>query len=263
MTTRLTTHMHALPECRQHQGAERARVRLRSECRVPARTRPASRPAGHRDPRSPTRSRRTVALAPDQRYRSCPPAIVRTQSLTPADVMEVAGVPTVVPALAAVSAAVSVHPDWMVAIMDSAAWGAPEQLHRWRSTQRPAAPRWHRRGASGRALVRSGAQTPLESLSRAAADAVSACPSRRLQVPFYDDEGLIGIVDMYLGRAGRHRRGGRTAQVPHRRRPDRREVPRGPLRRVKPVVRWDWTQMRNAPDSSRSGLAAAGSRRTA
>ena len=47
-----------------------------------------------------------------------PPAIVRTQSLTAADVMEVAGVPTVVPALAAVSAAVSVHQDWMIAIMD-------------------------------------------------------------------------------------------------------------------------------------------------
>ena len=49
--------------------------------------------------------------------------------------------------------------------------------------------------------VRSGAQTPLESLSRVR---LMRCglPEPRLQVPFYDDEGLIGIVDMYWDELG-------------------------------------------------------------
>ena len=193
-----------------------------------------------------------------------PPAIVRTQSLTPADVMEVAGVPTVVPALAAVSAAVSVHQDWMVAIMDSAAWGAPEQLqlmaeyanglqHLAGIGEVRAAVPW----------VRSGAQTPLESLSRVR---LMRCglPEPRLQVPFYDDEGLIGIVDMYWDELGvigeadgllKYRTG--ADLIAEKYREDR-------LRRKKPVVRWDWTQMWNAPWTIAEWVwAAAGSRRSA
>jgi hypothetical protein len=95
-------------------------------------------------------------------------------------------------------------------------------------------------------LVRSGAQTPLESLSRVR---LMRCglPEPRLQVPFYDDEGLIGIVDMYWDELGvigeadgllKYRTG--ADLVAEKYREDR-------LRRKKPVVRWGWSQMWNAP----------------
>jgi hypothetical protein len=193
-----------------------------------------------------------------------PAAVVRTQHLTAADVLEVAGVPVVVPALAAVSAAVSAHPDWMVAIMDSAAWGAPERLPQMEEYARGLQ---HLAGIGEvRAvlpLVRSGAQTPLESLSRVR---LMACglPEPRLQVPFYDDDGLIGIVDMYweeLGVIGeadgmlKYRTGADLIAEKHRE--DR-------LRRKMPVVRWDWTLMWNSPRTIAEWVwTAAASQRSA
>lgn len=193
-----------------------------------------------------------------------PPAVVRTQHLTPADVTEVGGVPTVVPALAAVSAAVSAQRDWMVAIMDSAAWGAPETLPLMEEYARGLQ---HLAGIGDvRAvlpLVRSGAQTPLESLSRVR---LVACglPEPSLQVPFYDSDGLIGIVDMYweeLGVIGeadgllKYRTG--ADLIAEKRREDR-------LRRQKPVVRWDWTQMWHTPQVVAEWVwVAAASRRSA
>ena len=176
-----------------------------------------------------------------------PPALVRTQHLTAADVTEIGGVPVVVTALAAVSAAVATSPDWMVAIMDSAAWGDPDQIQRM---ARHASGLQHLAGIgevrSVLPLVRSGAQTPLESLSRVR---LMRCglPEPRLQVPFHDDEGLIGIVDMYWDELGvigeadgllKYRTGADLIAEKHRE--DR-------LRRVKPVVRWDWAQMWNSP----------------
>lgn len=186
-----------------------------------------------------------------------PPAVVRTQHLTDADVMVVGGIPTVVPALAAVSAAVSVRFEWMVAIMDSAAWGAPDQLELMAGY---ASGLQHLAGIGDvRAavpLVRSGAQTPLESLSRVR---LMRCglPEPRLQVPFYDDDGLIGIVDMYFDELGvigeadgllKYRTG--ADLIAEKYREDR-------LRRKKPVVRWDWTQMWNAPHTIAERLFAA------
>jgi hypothetical protein len=209
------------------------------------------RPLGH-DGRS--LSRRVTATD------HVPPAIVRTQQLTPADVMRVNGVPVVVPALAAVSAAVTTHPDWMVAVMDSAAWGAPECLPLIAEYARGLQ---HLAGIGDvRAvvpLVRSGAQTPLESLSRVR---LMRCglPEPRLQVPFYDDEGLIGFVDMYweeLGVIGeadgmlKYRTG--MDLIEEKRREDR-------LRRRKPVVRWDWTQMWNEPQVIAQWVRAAARR---
>jgi hypothetical protein len=176
-----------------------------------------------------------------------PPAVVRTQHLTTADVTEVGGVPVVGPALAAVSAAVAASPDWMVAIMDSAAWGDPDQLLRM---ARHASGLQHLAGIgevrSVLPLVRSGAQTPLESLSRVRLMR-SGLPEPRLQVPFHDDAGLIGIVDMYWDELGvigeadgllKYRTG--ADLIAEKRREDR-------LRRMKPVVRWDWAQMWNSP----------------
>lgn len=196
------------------------------------------RPLGH-DGRS--LSRRITATD------HLPPAIVRTLRLSAADVTEVEGVPTVVPALAAVSAAVSVHHDWIVAIMDSAAWKAPASI--------PAMAAYAQRlqhlagigdVRAAMPLVRPGAQTPLESLSRIR---LMRCglPEPRLQVPFYDADGLIGIVDMYwddLGVIGeadgllKYRTG--DDLLKEKRREDR-------LRRLKPVIRWDWAQMWNSP----------------
>jgi hypothetical protein len=190
-----------------------------------------------------------------------PPALVRTQHLTSADVMEVGGVPVVVPALAAVSASVLAHPDWMVAMMDSAAWDAPERLGQMAE---------YSRGLQNLAgigdvrsvlpLVRSGAQTPLESISRVR---LMRCglPEPRLQVPFYDEAGLIGIVDMYwedLGVIGeadgmlKYRTGADLIAEKHRE--DR-------LRRKKPVVRWDWTQAWDSPHVVAQRVRAASASR--
>jgi hypothetical protein len=193
-----------------------------------------------------------------------PPAIVRTQPLTTADVTVVRGIPTVVPALAAVSSAVSARRDWMVAIMDSAAWGNPESIALMEGYAHGLQ---HLAGIgdvrAALPLVRSGAQTPLESLSRVR---LMRCglPEPRLQVPFYDAEGLIGIVDMYweeLGVIGeadgllKYRTG--ADLIAEKRREDR-------LRRQRPVVRWDWSLMWNSPRTITEWVwAAAASQRSA
>jgi hypothetical protein len=213
------------------------------------------RPLGH-DGRS--LSRRITAA------EHLPPVVLRTQQLSPTDVAIVNGIPTVVPALAAVSAAVSASTEWMVAIMDSAAWEAPDNLP---LMARYAAGLQHLEGIGDvRAAVphvRSGAQTPLESLSRLR---LMSCglPEPRLQVPLHDNEGLIGIVDMYWDELGvigeadgmlKYRTG--ADLIAEKRREDR-------LRRLRPVVRWDWAQMWNAPEAIAAWVwSAAGTRRSA
>ena len=193
-----------------------------------------------------------------------PPAVVRTQRLTSEDVTEVGGVPVVVPALAAVSAAVLARHDWIVAILDSAAWTAPDNLP---LMAQYAQGLQHLAGIgevrAALPLVRSGAQTPLESLSRVR---LMRCglPEPRLQVPFYDDQGLIGIVDMYweeLGVIGeadgllKYRTG--ADLLAEKRREDR-------LRRKMPVVRWDWALMWNSPQVIAEWVwSAAASQRSA
>lgn len=183
--------------------------------------------------------------------------VIRTHQLRPEDVTVVNGVPTVVPALAAVSAAVRCEPDWAVALMDSAAWQVPAAI----DDMRHHAERLQHLAGIGIAraalsMVRSGAQTPLESHSRLR---LLRCdlPEPRLQVPFYDAEGLIGIVDMYFDELGvigeadgllKYRSGADLIHEKHRE--DR-------LRRQKPVVRWDWRRIFAAPESVAGELREA------
>jgi hypothetical protein len=182
--------------------------------------------------------------APDRLMSSA----ITTYRLRPEDVTEVSGIPTVSPALAAVSAAVGCPPDWAVAVMDSAAWQAPTRIE---EMALHAARLQHLAGIGPvRAAVphvRSGAQTPLESHSRLRLVRLGL-PEPRLQVPYYDEDGLIGYVDMdfeelgVIGEADGMMKY-RTGQdlIAEKQREDR-------LRRQKPVVRWDWRRMWHDPE---------------
>jgi hypothetical protein len=178
-----------------------------------------------------------------------PAGPVRTCALAADDVTAIDGIPTVGPALAAVSASVDCTHDWAVAVMDSAAWRAPEridEMHRHAGRLQHLAGIGVARAAI--AHVRTGAQTPLESHSRLQ---LVRCglPEPRLQVPFDDAAGPIGIVDMYfddlgvIGEADGLLKYTTPADlIREKQREDR-------LRRLRPVVRWDWSTIWNSPES--------------
>lgn len=183
--------------------------------------------------------------------------VVGTHPLAAADVTEVSGIPTVSATLAAVTAATRFRNDWIVATLDSAAWQAPERIEVMR---RHADGLQHRAGIgevrAAMNAVRSGAQTPLESLSRVRLMRYGL-PEPRLQVPFHDEHGLIGIVDMYwddLGVIGeadgmlKYRTG--EDLIAEKRREDR-------LRRLRPVVRWDWGEIMTDPAAVAARIRSA------
>ncbi len=99
------------------------------------------------------------------------------------------------------------------------------------------------------ALARSGAQTYLETVSRLQL-ARTGLPEPQLQVPFHDDDGLIGIVDMHwpgygvVGEAdGAIKYTSRDDLVQEKRREDR-------LRALGlSVVRWMWDEITTRPDA--------------
>lgn len=180
------------------------------------------------------------------RRRVTPPAMT-TYQLGPDDLTVVEGIPTVCAPLAAVSAAVGCTPDWAVAVLDSVAWQKNDCIDDMRSH---ASRLQHLAGIGPvRAacdLVRSGAQTPLETHSRLR---LVRCglPEPRLQVPFFDEDGLIGYVDMYFDSLGvigeadgliKYATG--ADLIAEKRREDR-------LRRLHPVVRWDWDRIWSDP----------------
>lgn len=153
------------------------------------------------------------------------------------------GLPVVVPDLAACSTAMLSEPDWAVATLDAVAWQDGAAISRMAEI----ADRWPRLAGAGTLrtalpLVRTGSQTPLESLSRVR---LVRCglPEPRLQVPLYDGDGLIGFVDMLfdelgvVGEAdGEIKYDGRGVLVAEKRREDRiRADGFG-------VVRWGWSE---------------------
>lgn len=175
------------------------------------------------------------------------PAVVRTHPLSPHVLTTVAGIPTVTRDLAAVSAAVECSPDWAVALLDSAAWQRPDLIEQMEGH---ASRLQHLAGIgvvrSVLAHVRSGAQSALESHSRVR---LVRCglPEPRLQVPFHDREGLIGVVDMYFEELGVIGEADGAVKyltgadlLAEKRREDR-------LRRQHPVVRWDWATIWRDP----------------
>ena len=98
--------------------------------------------------------------------------------------------------IAAIGAAARSTDDWAVVTLDAAAWrrpAAPAQL----VETAEAFPRLRGIGTVRRVapLVRSGAQTPLETLSRLRLVRCSL-PEPALQVAIYDGSELAGVVDM-------------------------------------------------------------------
>lgn len=121
---------------------------------------------------------------------------VHSHHLAETDVTEVAGIPTVVRDIAAVSAAATQSPEWAVVVLDAAAWQRPHAIAEL-ATIAEQWPRLRGIGTVRRAvpLVRAGAQSPFETLSRIRL-IDRGIPEPELQRAYYDADGLIGYADM-------------------------------------------------------------------
>ena len=158
-------------------------------------------PLPQRVPRSlslvrPLRSDLRALRRPSAHEISLPRLTVITHAIEPATTTRLDGLPVVARHLAAVSTAAQFPLDWAVGVLDAVLWGDPTALDLLREILAD----WPLLRGSGTVrraleLARPGAQTILESLSR-----VRLCgaglPEPRLQVPIYDEDGLIGYVDM-------------------------------------------------------------------
>jgi hypothetical protein len=125
-----------------------------------------------------------------------PDVRIKTHDLSGDSVLTIGGVPTVSRDLAGISAAATYSPDWALSVLDGAAWKRPESIERLAAI----ADDWPRLRGIGVVrsmlpLVRSGAQTPLESISRLRL-VKAGLPEPMLQYPLYDREGLVGYADM-------------------------------------------------------------------
>jgi hypothetical protein len=176
-----------------------------------------------------------------------PPIHVHSYPVT--DALTVRGVLAVSRAWAAVSCASLGTLEWAVATLDAAIWADAAGLDalaraaggmpgaRGIGTVREALPR-----------VRSGAQSPLESLSRVR-NCDRGVPEPELQVALHDESGLIGVVDMLwrrhrvIGEAdGKAKYLTRDDLIAEKVREDR-------LRDLGfRVVRWTWDDIMSRPD---------------
>ncbi len=121
-----------------------------------------------------------------------PPVRIKTHDLTNDTVLTLDGIPTVSRDLAAISAAATYEQEWALSVLDGAAWQRPDSLE----TLAAIAEQWPRLRGIGTVrsvlpLVRSGAQTPLESISRLRLLS-AGLPEPVLQYPLHDRHGLIG-----------------------------------------------------------------------
>ena len=121
---------------------------------------------------------------------------IKTHDLSGDTLLTLGGIPTVSRDLAAISAAATYSNDWALSVLDAAAWKRPEAIERLAAI----ADDWPRLRGIGAVrsmlpFVRTGAQTPLESISRLRL-AKAGLPEPRLQYPLYDRGGLIGYADM-------------------------------------------------------------------
>lgn len=192
---------------------------------------------------------------------SRPDLRVVTHDLSRITTVEINEIPSVDTLHAAVSSAALTHLEWSVAILDSALWHRPD-LEPHVTTVVEEWPFLKGIGQVRKAarLARSGAQTPLESISRVALMRLHL-PEPQLQVPFHDEEGLIGYADMYwdeftvIGESdGAAKYETREDLIGEKRREDR-------LRRCGfTVVRWMWSDIMNAPERVAAEIRAAGTR---
>lgn len=193
------------------------------------------------------------------------PAIVHQHDLTPDHVTSVRGVPVVSRELAAVSTSALSDPEWALVPLDAVAWQSPGTIE----ALGVLAEDWNRLRGIGivrRALsdVRTGAQTPLETLSRVRLIRLGL-PEPTLQAPLYDQDGLIGYADMLwegLGVVGEadgalKYTSGRVL-LEEKLREDRIRA------RGLTVVRWTWDEILRRPERVRDRVrdAAALQRRS-
>lgn len=181
---------------------------------------------------------------------SLDPARMRSHNVPPEQLTEIGGIPTVSRALAAISTAAMSRRDWALVTLDADAWQRPAALV---DLPQLAAEWSHLRGIgvvrSILPLVRCGAQTPLESLSRLRL-VECALPEPELQVAFYDESGLIGYADMFwpelgvIGEAdGQGKYQSREDLIKEKAREDRLRA----LGYI--VVRWTWNEIMTNPQA--------------
>lgn len=160
----------------------------------------------------------------------------------------VGAIPVVDRHLAALSAGAALPLEWAVAVMDAVCFGDPTAAGRL-DTLVQEWPLLLGIGTTRRALplVRQGAQSPLESISRVRLVDLGL-PEPELQAPFHDIDGLIGYGDMWwpelgvIGEAdGLMKYADHQVLIAEKRREDR-------LRALGfAVVRWTWSEIMNRP----------------
>ena len=203
------------------------------------------------------------ALRRPSRHRLViPHAKITTGPVDPRTTQIVHGVPAVDPALAALGAAVELESGrWRTAVLDAALWRgttADEIRHlmeTWRHLGRRTEVERSLR------LARSGAQSVLETFSRLAFRE-EGLPEPVLQHAFHDEEGLVGLVDMWwpdwgvIGEAdGAMKYGDRRDLLREKVREDR-------LRALGwTVVRWTFPDIRDRPAQVAERIRSAAQRR--
>jgi hypothetical protein len=202
----------------------------------------------------------TRGLGPRLKNPAGVPAVrMRCHRLHPDLVTTAAGIPCVVPSLAAMSAAAECTSEWAVAVMDSACWQRPDA----QADIRDLVDDWPMMKGIGTVrralpLVRTGAQTPLESISRILL-VRAGLPEPELQAAFRDRGGLIGYADMYW--PGMRVIGEADGLAKYSTREDviREKIREDRLRALGlSVVRWTWAEITAGPNEVAGRVRAAG-----
>lgn len=210
-----------------------------------------------RDTRQDLRSLQRVSRHP----LTIPSMHLTSHSGVGANSIRVDGIATVSAAVAAITTAPHVGFTRKVGLFDAVLWNAQLTVDDIRAVLDDW-PRLRDRAKSVAALelARAGAQTYLETVSRLQLTRVGL-PEPLLQVPFYDDAGLIGLVDMYwqgfgvVGEAdGAVKYTSRDDLIREKRREDR-------LRALGlSVVRWMWDEITTTPDAVATRIRSAARR---
>lgn len=178
------------------------------------------------------------------RSTGAPPVRITGHALDGLEMVTIANIPSVGQNVGALSASAAMPLDWAVAVLEASCFqdeGArtrlAELVEEWPlllgiGMTRKAVP-----------LVRTGAQSPLESISRVRL-VKCGLPEPELQVPMCDDRGLIGYLDMWwptlgvIGEAdGAMKYEDRDVLLAEKHREDR-------LRALGfAVVRWTWAEI--------------------
>lgn len=189
---------------------------------------------------------------------------IMSHVLSPSDVTEVGGIPTVTAPLAALTTAPGVTFFRRVGLFDAVLWDG-RVTHGDLLALLDSWPSLGGRAGTLAALERArrGAQTYFETVSRLVLVG-QGLPEPQLQVPIYDEDGLIGYVDMYwddlavIGEAdGAVKYVDREVLIAEKRREDRLRA------RGFGVVRWMPEDLRENPERIAARIRLAARRRAA